>query len=117
MSKVCLEQKAKWWRVANKTLHVFVEESLCTDLIDGLYAEMPSGEKIIYTAELQKEITWDWTKLPADQIESCKSLYYQRKYVQLMEIHNLYRLSSVLMCCSTEAVRLNFRYAILKGII
>lgn len=61
---------------------------------------------------------WDFSKLPESEYERAKQAYAQNKTAELIKIHNQYKLSANVYCCSGAGVLAWFKWAIEeKGII
>lgn len=45
---------------------------------------------------------WNFTRLPEEEWQNFEKLYNERNFVELVKIHNKYRLSEYTYCCSAE---------------
>jgi hypothetical protein len=57
----------------------------------------------------QNNSEWDFTKIPATEMERIRQLVAGEKWKDLAIIHNNYNLSSNSYCCNMEGVKTNFK--------
>lgn len=118
MSKVCLEQKVNWWQIKSGRSRVLIGQGFCMEVNHSIYAEKDDGSIVEFNESIKTIGTiWNFNLLPENKIELAKNLYELGRIKELTQLNNEYLISGDIICCDTEAVRLNFKYAIENGLI